>query len=211
MTRMDRVALALVPTVLMLCFLSFPAPSHAGPGYVNFMIGQKVFDSDDWDPIDKQASFGVEGAFGPATWPVHLDVYASRSSGDKAATFSGVQGTFEATTYEFGLGLNKTWIKEKWYPYVNAGVAHAKVDGSVSQQGTSGSDQGSGFGFWGGAGMFYRVGTAFNIGGAARYSAVDVDFNPYTGVSGVPIPGGKVKAGGVTFGVLLGWGWPKTP
>ena len=213
MARMERAALAFAPAILALGLLSSPSPSHAGPGYVNFMIGQKAFDSDDWSPIDKQPSFGVEGVFGPAKWPVQLDAYVARASKSKDAVFAGVQGTFEATTYEFGFGLNKTWTTEnkKFYPYVNAGMVHAKVDGSVSQQGTSGSDQATGFGFWGGAGAFYRVGTAFNIGAAGRYSAVDVDFNPYTGVSGVSIPGGDIAAGGFAFGVLFGWGWPKTP
>jgi hypothetical protein len=185
------------------------ADALAGPGYVNFMIGQKVLDSDDWDPIDKQASIGVEGVFGPAKWPVQLDAYVSRTSGDKAATINGVQGNLEAETYEFGLGLNKTFGESRVRPYVNAGVVHAKVDVTVSQSGTSGSDGASGFGFWGGGGVYYRVGSAFNIGGAVRYSAADVDFDSFTTTVGsVPISGQTVQAGGLAFGVLLGWSWP---
>ena len=211
MSRFDRAALSFVPAVLALGLLVAPKPSLAGPGYVNFMIGQKVFDSDDWNPIDKQTSFGVEGAFGPARWPVHLAAYLARSSKSKDAAFNGVQGTLEGTTYEFGFGANKTWVSKKLYPYVSAGIVHAKVDVTVRQSGTSGSDEESGFGGWGGAGVFYRVGSAFNIGGAVRYSAVDVDFNSFTTtIGGVPIVGQTVAAGGLSFGVLLGWGWPPT-
>jgi len=183
----------------------------AGPGHVNFMIGQKLFDSDEWDPIDKQSSFGVEGAFGPGRWPVQMAAYLSRASGEEATSYSGTQFNLDATTYEIGIGLNKTFTAGKIYPYVGAGLVHAKVDFTAQQSGTSASDEGSGFGGWGGAGLFYRVGSTFNLGAAARYSSVDVDFNAYTSTSGVPIPGGTIDAGGFTFGVLVGWGWPKTP
>lgn len=198
--------------VLGCCLLAIAAPALAGPGHINFMIGQKQFDSDQWDPIDKQSSFGVEGAFGPGKWPVQMAAYLSRASGDKSASYSGTQFNLDATTYEFGFGLNKTFAAgKKLYPYIGAGGVHAKVDVTAQQSGTSGSDDGSGFGFWAGTGVYYRVGSTFNIGGAARYSSVDVDFNAFTGVSGVPISGGTVDAGGFNFGVLVGWGWPRTP
>jgi hypothetical protein len=210
MSRIDRWVLLLLSAAFLAWGLSWPVASLAGPGYVNFMVGQKVFDSDDWDPIDKQTSLGVEGVFGPATWPVQMDAYVSRASKDKAASFGGVQGNFKGETFEFGFGANKTWTSKKLRPYVNAGVVYAKVDVTVSQSGTSGSDDANGFGFWGGAGVFYRLGTTFNIGGAARYSAADVDFNAFTTTIGsVPISGQTVQAGGFTFGVLLGWSWPK--
>lgn len=191
--------------------LTMASPSLAGPGHINFMIGQKQFDSDEWDPIDKQTSFGVEGAFGPGHWPVQIAAYVSRASDEKAATYGGTQFNLDATTFEFGFGLNKTWAAGKLYPYLGAGGVHAKVDVTAQQSGASGSDDASGFGFWAGTGVFYRVGSTFNIGGGARYSSADVDFNAFTGVSGVPISGRTVDAGGFTFGVLIGWGWPKTP
>ncbi len=208
MTTLNRWILFLAAGVGLALFAT---PALAGPGHINFMIGQKVFDSDEWDPIDKQSSFGVEGAFGPGKWPVQMAAYISRASDDKSASYSGTQFNLEATTMEFGFGLNKTFTSGKLNPYVGAGGVHAKVDLTAQQSGTSGSDEGSGFGFWGGAGAYYRVGTTFNIGAGARYSSVDVDFNAFTGVSGVPIQGGTVDAGGLNFGVLVGWGWPKTP
>jgi hypothetical protein len=42
-----------------------------------------------------------------------------------------------------------------------------------------------------------------------RYSAADVDFDSFTTTVGsVPISGQTVQAGGLAFGVLLGWSWP---
>lgn len=210
MSRMNRCALWVLPAALGLGFLLAPRASLAAPGYVHLMFGQKVFDSEDWDPIDKQASFGAEGVFGPASWPVQMDAYVSRASGSKDQVISGVQGNLDADTWEFGFGANKTFGKEKFHPYVNAGLVHVKVSASFSQGGTSGSDEEKAFGFWGGGGVFYRLGSAFHIGGAARYSVADVDFNAFTSTIGnVSFSGSNVKAGGLTFGVLVGWGWPK--
>jgi hypothetical protein len=210
MSRTNRCALWLLPAVFGLGFLLAPRASVAAPGYVNFMFGQKIFNSD-WDPIDKQTAWGAEGVFGPARWPVQMDAYYSHASKSKDAVISTVQGTFKGTTNEFGFGANKTFGKKKLHPYVNAGALLAKVTASFSQSGTSGSNDARHIGVWGGGGAFYRLGTAFNIGGAVRYSSATVDFKAYTTtIGGIPFNGASVDAGGFTFGVLVGWGWPKT-
>jgi hypothetical protein len=188
--------------------------AEAGPGYVNFVLGQKLYDSDDWEPIDKQPVFGVEAAFGPSTWPVHIMTILQRSSESKDETSDlgggPVNVTFEADTWEVGVGVNKTWMAGKLHPYVGAGLDYAKVDVTFRQGGTSASDDGNGFGFWGGAGAFYRIGTRFNLGGTARYSTANVDFNAFD-TGNVEFGGTEVDGGGLTFGFLVGWGWPATP
>jgi len=192
------------------CLTVLPARSWAGPGYINFMLGQKLFKSDDWSPIDKQASFGVEGVYGPAKWPVHIDTYLSRASESKDATSSvGIPYHIQATTREFGVGANKTWTVKKFYPYAAAGLLYARIDVVAEQAGFSGSDSDNGFGGWGSAGAFYRVGSAFNLGGAVRYSSATVDFNAFQ-TSNVDFGGANIQGGGFAFGVLLGWGWPAT-
>jgi hypothetical protein len=215
MTRIGRLIQTSVQALAVCAIVAAPTLAWAGPGYVNFLLGQKLFDSDRWDPIDKQTAFGAEGVFGPATWPVSLDAYLARASKEKTAFVddgfgNDVEITLDATTYEFGLGVNKTWQKKKWYPYLNAGGVLAKIDVTARQAGTSVSDDDKGLGFWGGGGVFYRVGTTFNLGGAVRYSSANVEFNAFdTGT--VSFDGADVPAGGLTVGVLLGWGWPKTP
>jgi len=192
------------------CIIFVPARSWAGPGYINFMLGQKLFQSDDWNPIDKQASFGVEGVYGPAKWPVHIDTYLERSSESKdAIAYGGFPYHIQATTRELGVGANKTWTMKKFYPYLAAGLLYVKIDVAVEQSGFSGSDGDNGFGGWGSAGAFYRVGSAFNLGGAVRYSAADVDFNAYQ-TDHINFGGANIQGGGFAFGVLLGWGWPAT-
>ena len=191
-----------------------PSSSEAGPGYVNFVLGQKIYDSEEWDPIDKQPVFGAEAAFGPAAWPVHIMTFLQRSSKSKDEVVdlgSGlVNVTFEADTWEVGVGANKTWMAGKLYPYLGAGLDYAKVDVTFKQGGTSASDDANGLGFWGGAGAFYRIGTRFNVGGTARYSSANVDFNAFDTLN-VDFAGAEVDGGGFTFGFLVGWGWPATP
>ena len=128
------------------------SPSEAGPGYVNFVLGQKLFDSEDWDPIDKQPVFGVEAAFGPSTWPVHMMTFLQRSSKSKDVVIEGVTVERESDTWEVGVGVNKTWAAGKIYPYVGAGLDYAKVDMTFHEGGTTASDDGNGFGVWGWAG-----------------------------------------------------------
>lgn len=121
-----------------------------------------------------------------------------------------VNVTLEADTWELGAGVNKTGISGTLYPYVGAGLDYVKVDVTFKEGGTSASGDGNGFGFWGGAGAFYRVGTRFNVGGTVRYSSADVDFNAFD-TGNVEFGGAELDGGGVTFGFLLGWGWPATP
>lgn len=201
-------------TLVALALLSLASRADAGPGYVNFVLGQKVYDSEDWDPIDKQPVFGVEAAFGPATWPVHIMTFLQRSSKSKDQVVDDagtpVSVTFDADTWEFGAGLNKTWTAGKLYPYVGAGLDYIKVDVTAHVDQLTGSDDANGFGFFGGAGAFYRIGTRFNLGGTVRYSSANVDFNAYD-TGNVEFSGADVNAGGLTFGFLVGWGWPATP
>jgi Outer membrane protein beta-barrel domain len=199
--------------VWMMAVMFVPMVADAGPGYVNFVLGQKQFD-EEWDPVDKQPAFGVEAAFGPSTWPVHIMTFLQRSSKSKDAEADDGSGgtvtyTLEADTWEFGGGVNKTFGEDKFHPYIGAGAVYAKVDVTAKYIGFSGSDDANGFGFWGGGGAFYRLGTRFNVGGTVRYSSANVDFNAFdTGT--VEFGGAELDAGGVTFGFLLGWGWPAT-
>ncbi|HET9952208.1 MAG TPA: outer membrane beta-barrel protein [Candidatus Eisenbacteria bacterium] len=196
-------------------FITHAAPALAGPGYVNFTLGQKMFDSDDWDPIDKQTAFGVESAFGPSKWPVQLAAYLNRSSKEKSTQFEDntntlVAVTLDATTTEFGFGLNKSFGASKLRPYIGAGGVYTNTEFTVRQSGYSASDNGNGFGFWGGAGAFYRLGPSFNLGGGVRYSSVTTDFGPFTGTN-VSYDYTDVNSGGVALHVLIGWSWPKMP
>ena len=174
--------------VVAVAFVIPATPALAGPGYVNFTLGQKMFDSDDWDPIAKQTAIGVESAFGPSTWPVQMAAYLNRSSKEKSTQLEDnsnnlVAVTLDATTTEFGFGLNKSFGKAKLRPFIGAGAVYANTELTLRESGTSMSDNGNGFGFWGGAGAFYRLGPSFHLGGGVRDSSATTDFGPLPGTS----------------------------
>ena len=199
--------------LLAFALIAGPRPASAGPGHVTFTFVQKMFDSDDWDPIDKQTDYGAEAAFGPGTWPVQIAAYLERASKEKDTYVDDgfgnpIQITIDGTTTEFGVGLNKTFGEKKIRPYLGAGGVYTKTDITLRQSGTSASDDANGFGFWGGAGAFYRVGSSFNLGGGVRYSQATVDYEEFQGQA-ISYPATDVAAGGFQIHALIGWSWPK--
>ena len=69
----------------------------------------------------------------------------------------------------------------------------AKVDFS----GTVVEDTDTSPGAWADGGVFWRLGSHFNLGLAARYSKATVTLFDT-----------DMEAGGYSGGVMLGWGWP---
>jgi hypothetical protein len=168
----------------------------AGPlGHVNFILGQKALEEDDWAPVEDQGEFGAEVTWGKDDWPILIatDYLWSSDKEDLAAT--GVEVT--GTSWELAVGIRKVWEAGKNRPYVGGGLAliGGKFEGSVS--GLSVSDDDQVLGAWVGGGIFWRLGPRFNIGIAGRFSKGQVTF---FGVEG--------EGGGSHFGLILGWGWP---
>ena len=63
-----------IPVALVVIGLLFcPTAAADVEGHVNFFLGQKSLDSDDWDPVDKQPEFGAVMSFGGSEWPVFID------------------------------------------------------------------------------------------------------------------------------------------
>lgn len=192
-------------TVAVLVVAAFPfSPAWAGgDGHVNFFLGQKSLDSDDWTPLDKQPEFGAVMSFGQDNWPVHIavDVLASADETTLYDPFAG-NVTFTGSTFEVDAGVRKIWKRGRVLPYIGGGVgvigAATKVDnGFVSVEASDAA-----LGFWAGTGLFFRLGRHFNLGLDVRYSnaSVDLDF-------GGGMVARDVSVGGLHYGLLLGFGW----
>lgn len=195
MPRTKRVPVAVALSLFAL--LLAPATAYAG-GDVNFLIGGKPFMNDDWDPVANQGTFGVEVTFGRETWPVWIAI--DSFGADKIAR--NVTFDFEGTLYthdiygstgEFDLGVRKIWGNHKTRPFIGGGVGliSAEIDLGVP------SDSADKVGPWVGGGVFWRLGSRFNLGVTTRWSDANVT-----------VFGSDLQAGGFTGGVLIGWGWP---
>ena len=138
-------------------------------------------------------SFGREG------WPVHIvaDVLASGREGTLGEDATVFGGTLEAAT-----GIRKIWGNKQIHPYVGAGLTLLSAAVEVESPLGTTDDQDVALGPWAGGGIFWRLGTRFNIGIDLRWSAADVelDFDD----------GGALRdldAGGMHYGLTLGFGW----
>ncbi len=176
-------------------------------GHVNFSFGTKQMD-DDWEPVEDQGAFGFGVSWGKRTWPVHIviDVLASYEKEEIGSV------DFEGSTGELGLGLQKTWDIGSFHPFLAAGIAavyaRAEVDVDLpSPLDVSASEDELGGGVWTKGGVFWRLGSNFNIGLSVRYSAAEVTFDSVD-LSTLEVEEIDLEAGGLHAGLLLGWGWP---
>ena len=189
--------IALVLSMFLLLFA--PATAFAG-GDANFLIGLKAVDEDDWTPVDDQGAFGVEVTFGKEAWPVWIAIDyfgSSEVEEDLAIDVGGFTFIEDLTgsTFELDLGARKIWGNHvrKTRPFLGGGVGliGGEIDADIV------SDDDTTLGLWVGGGVFWRLGSRFNIGGSVRYSQGEITLFD-----------SDIQAGGLTYGLLLGWGWP---
>jgi len=182
----------LVAIAAIFC-LAAPSAVLAGTGNANFFLGGKALNKSDWEPLEDQAEFGAEVTFGRDGWPVSVAIDVLGSATEE--TESGID--FEGRTSELCVGVRKIWEVNRTRPYIGGGIAlvTAEFEGDVS--GVNISDDDNGIGAWIGGGVFWRLGSRFNLGIAARYSKAEVT-----------LFGADGEAGGTHAGILLGWGWP---
>ncbi len=181
--------------VVLACAVLLVAPAIAADGNANFVLGERwMSSSSDWQPWDDQAMGGVTVDFGGANWPVHLETGAEGS----AKTVSTYLGDVTGSVGDVFFGVNKTWSTGRGnvHPYVGGGIASvtAKMEtGSVSVDDTS-------VGFYVHGGVFWRLGTRFNIGFDVRA----------LGGTNMSIEGVEFDSNFTQVGLVLGWGWPKS-
>lgn len=187
MLRAGRILLAL--SVLLLA--SYPVLAK---GNANFVLGARALDEDQWQPLDDHAAFGVNVDFGKDDWPVTI-VLGSHSSTDATVLFI-IDIDLDVT--EFSVGVQKTWDQYTHArPYISGGLAFISGDLTGSYGAFSaGDDDSSGAVFFDG-GIFWRIGTRFNLGVNARFVAG----------SDLTIAGVDVDVDYVQVGGLIGWGW----
>ena len=185
---------------------------------LNFVLGGKLLDSEDWPGGDSQGSLAFLSTFGPRSWPVQvaIDVVGSGSAEDSFnISRPGIEIRGDEvlqSTFEFDVGVRKIWRVGNARPFVGGGLAiiWAQQERAIffpppfDHEGHESlprppvivSDSDEAPGGWVDGGIFWRLGKRFNLGLEARFSAAEVSLS-----------GRDVQAGGVSLGMILGWGW----
>ena len=179
--------------ILSVILMLFVISTHANAGNVNFFLGQKALDENEWAPVDEQGEFGVLVDFKQANWPVSMAIDFLVSVDEKTDAGFNVEGI----TTEIDFGVRKIWeiAGNPTRPYIGGGLA--LISGEFTVTGFSSvTDDDSGLGIWLNAGIYWTLGQSFNIGLDLRYSQADVT-----------LFGLDVDAGGTHAGLILGYHW----
>lgn len=194
------IRLPLANPMLVLLALAFstwiaPHPADASQGYVHLFVGQKFLDEDDWEPIDDQTELGIDASFGGDDWPVWINVglFGSNAEEDLAA-----DEELEGTTTELTVGINKTWTRRQFRPYIAGGLAFVNTEVEFRDDFGTIEDDDSAVGLYLQGGGHWRLGSSFNLGALIRFTMADTD-----------VFGGDFEGGGVHLGLTAGFGWPK--
>jgi len=185
---------------------------------LNFVLGGKFLDSDDWPVEDSLGSLAFLSTFGPRSWPVQvaIDVVGSGTAEDSFnVSRPGIEIRGEEvvqSTFELDIGVRKIWRLGNARPFVGGGLAiiwaqqeraiflpsppDHRGDEYLLRPPVIVSDSDEAPGGWVDGGIFWRLGKRFNLGLEARFSAAEVSLR-----------GQDVQAGGVSLGLILGWGW----
>jgi hypothetical protein len=135
-------------------------------GDTQFLIGQTYL-HDVWKPFDEPSSFGLKVDFGPAASPVQVALGFNVAGDSKhiSSTFLGKTGKVAAGFLEFSAGA--LWQPVKHHvvrPFLGLGIVRTFAGVGTGSNYFSGSDSDQSFGFYGNAGVFFKVGDVFNIG-----------------------------------------------
>ena len=167
--------------------------TSANAGNVNFFIGQKTLEEEEWAPVDEQGEFGVLVDFKQPDWPVSMAIDFLVSADEKTDFGFIVEGI----TTEINFGVRKIWDQSRSpiRPYLGGGLALISSEFTLTGFGST-TDDDNALGLWLNGGVYWPLGQSFNIGVDLRYSQADVT------LFGVDVDGG-----GTHVGLIFGYHW----
>ncbi len=159
------VVLAVVPLIFLFTIAS-PAKAEL-TGNVNLLLGGKFVDAD-LGFAENHFEYGVGFDFKKEGWPVSIVVEYLRSSGEESVVIPFF-GAFdiELTTWDFNLGVRKTFDRGNMHPYVGGGLSIIGVE--LEMLGFPAGDDTS-VGGWLGGGAYWTLNERFNVGADLKYS-----------------------------------------
>lgn len=179
--------------MLLLAFFA-TTPVMAVESNFNVMLGPKLLDEGDWEPVEWQGLLAAQIDIRPGDWPVAIAINMVGSSDYDRRTVMNV-GTVETyggvTELQLGLaGLLE--IPGHTTLYAGGGGTFVSALRATWIAESEREDWGWGVGTWAHAGAFWTIGS-FNIGLGGGWSWAPVELD-----------GRDVDAGGWRFGILLG-------
>lgn len=182
-------------TVTLSVMISFVAicTGEVWTGNVNFSLGAKALEEDDWEPVEEHNEFGINIDFRQKEWPISIAIALVGSKDDES--IAGYK--FELSTTEVRFGAKKNWSPNQvMHPFLGGGLALLSIDVEVSDGSGKGTDDDSSIGIWLEGGIFWTLNNSFNIGFELGYSKGEVSSFGY-----------DVDAGGGHAGLILGYHW----
>ncbi len=146
-----------------------PEPALAG-GNVNFVLGARTMRDDAWGDLQDQGAFGVAVDFSPEDWPIHF-VFGAQVSAqeDDDEEFFFFEDSLTGVVGELSFGavfLPNTNTTTR--PYIGAGLVRTAtaidLDGEFGEDEDEDRDSDNSWGYYANAGVYWRLGTRFNIG-----------------------------------------------
>ncbi len=183
-------------TVFSLCLAValISTPALAAEGNVNFSLGQRSLDSNDFEPVDQQTFLGVNVDW-DMDWPVNLagGLYFS-SEEDSIGTTDVTASIIEAT-----FGVMKTWKTNGiMHPFIGGGLGFVQVEAEIDDPLVGGfKEDDTAPALYTEGGVYWRLGSAFNLGVSGRFMTAP----------GIEIAGEKFDTTYFQVGLMAGFGF----
>lgn len=187
--------------VLLFALLAVSASASAETN-VNFFLGQKLLDGDDWAPAEDQMQFGllVDHAVAKGAINLAFDVLFARGEG-RGDIGNGQEGDIKSKTSEFDVGVRKIFkVFDNMRPYVGGGIGFLTAERCAPeppQRPFEVCRSDATLGFWINTGFYFTIAKNVNIGVDGRISAGSVTLGGAE----------EFKAGGPQYGLIVGYHW----
>jgi hypothetical protein len=185
---------------LSLFIFNSKANANQMEGNLNFTLGAKVLDKDDWEPAHEHGAIGLHYDFRNVDWPISIALGLIYSRGDGNIFLFNDVYKVELDTLEIRAGIRKIWEPTSTMrPFVGGGFAAIRADLEVSDRyGNSVGIDDWGYGWWISGGIYWKLLDRLNLGFDVGYSWAEVEYDDgyYRATA---------NAGGGHAGLLLGF------
>ena len=186
-------ALSALSLCLAVALISTPALAD---GNLNFSLGQRSLDDNDFAPVDDQTYFGATLDW-DMSWPVNLagSLYYSKDEDSIGST------DLSARVIEATFGIQKTWGEtSNMHPFLGGGLGIVNVEAEIDDPlFGSASEDDTAPALYTEGGIYWTLSHSFNLGVSGRFMTAP----------GVEIAGEDFNTSYFQVGILAGWAFSK--